>query len=289
MVSQGILPNPIIQFSLPDGSLRYVADADGHSKEIVEGVVAYALNETHFPPEVYEKKVIESFLRFTTPEIPEQNIPDMKRMLTEKKQALNLPVRGINQSGVEIQYGDNHHIAATSLSIDQSGRAISLKMGNYSVHLQLNKSHELVDTEGHPLDLPENARVWWEMVVLAPLKELVCPTREDGVLITGTEDLSPAEALLKTKKVLLTRIGFLRRLPPGKCFTPEQSNKTLEVLYPLPGIEKLDLAELNKSLGYAKEEGQYTYVLPLEKEKKDALPLSIHTPHAFDDVAKYMG
>ena len=288
MVKKGVIKSPIAQFSLPDGSLRFIAEDSGNSENVARGIISYALNETHFPPEVYGKKVIESFLRFTTPEILEQNMPDMKRMLAEKKQALNLPVRGINQSGVEIQYGENHHIAATSLSIDQSGRAISLKMGNYSIHLQLNKLHELVDTDGHPLDLPENARVWWETVVLAPLKELVCPTREDGVLITGTEDLSPAEALLKTKKVLLTRIGFLRRLPIGKCFTPEQASKTLEVLYPLPGIEKLDLAELNKSLGYTKDEGQYTYVLPLEKEKKDALPLSIHTPHAFDDVAKYM-
>lgn len=288
MMAKGKLLTPIAQFSLPDGSLRYIAETEGHSEEMARSVIAYTLNETHFPPEVYEKKVIETFLRFTTPDLSKHMIPEMDTLLTEKKQALLHPVRGIYQNGIMIRYKDGRHIAASTLSVDKSGKEITLRMGNYSLHLRLNQFQQLLDSEGHPLDIPEESRIWWETIILAPIKELVCPTREDGVLISGTEDLSPRDAVEQTKKKLFALVGHLRRLPPGKGYTLEQAVESQKILYPLPGIERLDLEQLNKELGFTKQDGQYTYVLPKGRDEKGLGPVSIHTPHAFDDLAKIM-
>jgi len=281
-MQKGLIQGPFSAIVLPDGRVRTISVKEGKNDIVATKIMKKSL-ETGQGGEITNHFVIDSALGFLKPKF---NVDKMREELIINTEKVKNPVRGINKKGVFNDINDSD-IAASSIFFDSSGSRITITIGNYQIPLYLNDHYELCYYDSkQPIEVDQKTKIWWETIIISTLKVLIYPEKEDDVLITGTEDLTIEEAVKETKKRFFDRIGFLRQLPSNHGYTEEQRYKTLEIRFPLPKIETLDLKTLNVERDLIREKGQLTYVLPIEKKEEDSTPPHIRSPHAFDEVKK---
>ena len=201
------------------------------------------------------------------------------------KQRLRNPSRGLSKDGVivKIKNDQSPDLYFSEIHYDYSGRKIRINFnGNWFDLVLDHNDFSLKYQDGGPLNLDEESMLWWENVILSPLEKLVCNGDEKDWLIAGTENLPTDKALEIKKRTITKRIGYSRREPPGRGYTEEQRNRVLSARkFSLFGIEIIDLKLLNEERGLTRQEGQYTYVLPIEQEPTGT-PVEVSVPAAFD-------
>lgn len=286
-LARGMVKSPVVPLSLPDGTVRPIILQEGDSGAAAKEVMQYAswLGE---PTTIIDKHVIESFLNHLKPEL---QTPVHARLQVDnevkREELTSLPKHSIPQIGmfIAIDQENNPDMAASRLFIDRSASHINLVIGNKTLALQLDDNYHICSADGIPLQITPTARMWWDHVILPQLYQYICRAPEDNEgYVDGINIEEGESAAQATRHFLSKRVGHMRTLgitASGKCkhHTPEQRMRTLEVEFPLPKIQWLDLDKHNAG----RQDGEkQTYVLPIERELKE--PPTFHLPHAYDDT-----
>ena len=275
-----------IQLVITDNDqIRYVATSKHDNFEAAQQVMARLLDSRETSGAVLNELFISSIMHLLRPKISEKRIEKVKDKNKLLKQRLRNPSRGLSKDGVivKIKNDQSPDLYFSEIHYDYSGRKIRINFnGNWFDLVLDHNDFSLKYQDGGPLNLDEESMLWWENVILSPLEKLVCNGDEKDWLIAGTENLPTDKALEIKKQAIIKRIGYLRREPPGKGYTEEQRNRVLSARkFSLFGIEILDLKFLNEERGLTKQEGQYTYVFPIEQEPTGT-PVEVSVPAAFD-------
>lgn len=283
LLNKGQVTSPVEVVVTADSNLIYIAVPEGDNWEIASEVMSRIMLDKE-KGQIEDPLFASSVLRYMRPKMEAERGERLRNKNVLVKEKLASPTRGISKDGivVKIDQKKNSDISLSEVQYDFSGRKVRLNFNGNFIDLIIDHADmSLKLPNGKDLLLDEFSRLWWEDVIFSPLEKLVCSDCETDWFIAGTEGRPLDEALDIKRKTILKRIGHLRREPPGKGYTEEQRSKVMSLRFPLPGIESLDLEVLNKTKGYSKKDGQYTYVLPLEREST-GVPIAVTVPGAFD-------
>ena len=139
VISRGLLQYPMSIISLPDGSIRHIAPAEGDPFDIARAVLMHV---SHTPQEVSGQYVIESFLTYLKPRLSEKTSTMLLKNNEQKKDNLiSFPSHGIPSVGLTIAIDQAHNLAieAESISIDKTGSRLDMKINNTVLHVRLNE------------------------------------------------------------------------------------------------------------------------------------------------------
>ena len=291
LLSRGEIDSPVCLVAFPDNTIRSVNIAKGKGDNFTAAriLIKYVINQHHI--EGYEDHFFPiSVLEYLKPQLSSEQKRQLEINLETIKTSSKTPSRGIPEEGVVFVMNEHKKqgIEACNIFFDQSGRKVRLTVGNYDLNFLLDNQLNLCYPNGELLDLTEEARLWWGNLILSNLEAFTSYTREEDIILSDLAGVSMTEAVESTRKQLLKRRGHLRREPPNRGYTEEQRMKVLELRWPLPRIESLDLKTFNEGQTLTRFKGQYTYVLPLEREKRNE-PLRLKVPNALKKILESIG
>lgn len=292
LFNNGEIDSPVYIVAFPDNTIRSVNIAKGIGDNFTAAkiLMKYVVNQPRI--EGYENHFFPmSVLEYLRPQLSLKQKNYLEVSLEAIKTSLKTPSRGIPEEGVILVINEHKEqkIEACNIFFDQSGRKIRLTVGNYDLNFLLDDQLNLCCyADGKLLDLSEEAKLWWGNLILSNLEAFTSYRHEEDIILSDLTEMPLTEAVDSTKKQLLKRRGHLRREPPNRGYTEEQRNRVLELKWPLPGIGSLDLKTFNEGQGFTRFDGQYTYVLPLEKEKRSE-PLRLKAPNALRKILESIG
>lgn len=291
LVDKEEINSPVCTVAFPDNTIRSINIAKGNgdnftaARILMKYVISQPLikgHEDHFFP--------MSVLEYLRPQLTSEQKKQIGISLETIKTSLKTPSRGIPEEGVVFVMNEHkkQEIEACNIFFDQSGRKVRLTVGNYDFNFLLDNQLNLCYPDGELLDLTEESKLWWGNLILSNLEAFTSYNKEEDIILSNLVEESIIDAVELTRKQLLKRRGHLRREPPNRGYTEGQRNKVFELRWPLPGIESLDLKTFNEGQDLTKFDGQYTYVLPLERERRSE-PLRLKAPYAFKKILESIG
>jgi len=209
--------------------------------------------------------------------------------------------RVIHPFGTLIKIKRNEYIEASSLLFtygDRGRLGVRLNIKGVKIDLLLDDKFNLVSPDGSALDIPPEAKEWWESVVLSHLSEYLF---KEGKLVIDTQytDQYQGEDAETIKRINICR-PYRRRLPEGHKLGKDhelavESNPLMQGLVNKitrePGESFL---QAYNRLHPAPDGRIWNWILPPSDEKIDELirsgrlirkPIVIETPKAFDYIS----